>query len=412
MFVSDIFIPCGDGVKGLSEKLVIFVEPEYSEALDDFIQKNYRSISRRYTSQGLQFIYLPRLAEEVGSQAMQYIGNSQGWQNSPIECFREIIPDEVLHRIFKPCLVHYVPNKGGFYVAFFDVSSNNPDVFDAFLKLNAFIYAQRPHFEQELYSLDSSAIHDEKLCEGSEHFVDDDIHNIAFPNRRARSNRYERQKEDICYANVESDLLCGCGLPDGVEEEEKWEIEEESFEEIEGAILDKENKDLIRQVRALMRQLERRGISMTMLMKLSQGIQKPEPLVVEDGDIYLGHKSKDTLVKLTPLDKAFYILYLRHPEGIAFKGAVDYKDELLRIYRVLATRGKMSDHQNTITNFIDPTRDLMSVSASHIKNAFNARLAPELAKHYLLQGKAGELRRIVLDHNLIRWNDHWLNSQI
>ena len=57
----------------------------------------------------------------------------------------------------------------------------------------------------------------------------------------------------------------------------------------------------------------------------------PQLVVTEDYKIVLAD-GKNTEVKMEPLVRAVYLLFLRHPEGIVFKELPDYRQELKMIY--------------------------------------------------------------------------------
>ena len=57
--------------------------------------------------------------------------------------------------------------------------------------------------------------------------------------------------------------------------------------------------------------------------------QKGDMMVESGSGIFLYRGS----VKLAPLDKALYLLFLRHPEGINFSYLPDYREELMEIYK-------------------------------------------------------------------------------
>ena len=65
----------------------------------------------------------------------------------------------------------------------------------------------------------------------------------------------------------------------------------------------------------------------------------------------------DIEVKLEPLVKAVYLLFLRHPEGIIFKELADYRDELLNIYKRLKPMGL---NKRTIQSIEDVTNPLLN----------------------------------------------------
>ena len=58
----------------------------------------------------------------------------------------------------------------------------------------------------------------------------------------------------------------------------------------------------------------------------------PQLVVTEDYRIMLADEA-DTEVKMEPLVKAVYLLFLSHPEGIVLKCLPDYRKELTQLYR-------------------------------------------------------------------------------
>ena len=67
---------------------------------------------------------------------------------------------------------------------------------------------------------------------------------------------------------------------------------------------------------------------------LSSLIETERPLlqlaISKDYRLYLGEQRME--VRMEPLVKAVYLLFLRHPEGIIFKDLPDYRQELTKIY--------------------------------------------------------------------------------
>ena len=64
----------------------------------------------------------------------------------------------------------------------------------------------------------------------------------------------------------------------------------------------------------------------------------PQLIVTEEYKVLLAD-GRDTEVKMEPLVKAVYLLYLKHPEGIIFKHLPEYRRELTRIYESLRPWG-------------------------------------------------------------------------
>ena len=96
-----------------------------------------------------------------------------------------------------------------------------------------------------------------------------------------------------------------------------------------------ESRQLVKEVMERIAKLRELGISVAVLEQLIHQEEKLSRLVItKDYDIYLPdyHNME---IKMAPLSKAVFFLFLRHPEGIIFKHLPDYHDELLGIYSQL-----------------------------------------------------------------------------
>ena len=109
-------------------------------------------------------------------------------------------------------------------------------------------------------------------------------------------------------------------------------------------------------------------------------------------------------IKMYPLAKAVYLLYLKHPEGIAFKCLADYKNELLYIYKCISKRIRIDDMERSITGVTNPTYNTINEICSCIKAAFLKHLGNNTAQHYFITGKKGKKKKIALNENLIYWD--------
>ena len=97
-----------------------------------------------------------------------------------------------------------------------------------------------------------------------------------------------------------------------------------------------ESRQLVKEVMERIAKLRELGISVAVLEQLIHQEEKLSRLVItKDYDIYLPdyHNME---IKMAPLSKAVFFLFLRHPEGIIFKHLPDYHDELLGIYSQLS----------------------------------------------------------------------------
>lgn len=106
-------------------------------------------------------------------------------------------------------------------------------------------------------------------------------------------------------------------------------------------------------------------------------------------------------VKLTPLPKALYLLFLRHPEGILLKHINDYRQELIEIYNRITNRTDQQEVDNSINALLDCTNNSINEKCSRIKEAFLNKLDDSIAKHYYITGERGMPKRVILPSDLI-----------
>ena len=108
-------------------------------------------------------------------------------------------------------------------------------------------------------------------------------------------------------------------------------------------------------------------------------------------------------IKMEPLVKAVYILFLKHPEGIIFKEMTDYRDELLEIYKRLKPLGLSKRTIQSIEDVTNPLLNSINEKCARIRSAFIKELDESLAKNYFVTGERGEAKKVVLPRDLILW---------
>lgn len=108
-------------------------------------------------------------------------------------------------------------------------------------------------------------------------------------------------------------------------------------------------------------------------------------------------------IYMTPLVKAVYLLFLRHPEGIIFKHLMDYRDELKGIYNKVKGKRGMFTLNKSIDAVTDPTKNSINEKCARIREAFVTKFDERLAKHYIITGERGEPKRITLPPDMIIW---------
>ena len=111
----------------------------------------------------------------------------------------------------------------------------------------------------------------------------------------------------------------------------------------------------------------------------------------------------DIEVKMEPLVKAVYLLFLKHPEGIFFKGLTDYREELLDIYKKLKPMGLNKRTIQSIEDVTNPLLNAINEKCARIRSAFVKEFDESLAKNYFVTGERGEAKKIALPRDLVIW---------
>ena len=111
----------------------------------------------------------------------------------------------------------------------------------------------------------------------------------------------------------------------------------------------------------------------------------------------------DIEVKMEPLVKAVFFLFLNHPEGIIFKELADYREELLNIYKKLKPMGLNKRTIQSIEDVTNPLFNSINEKCARIRSAFVKEFDEGLAKNYYITGERGEAKKIALPRNMVIW---------
>ena len=111
----------------------------------------------------------------------------------------------------------------------------------------------------------------------------------------------------------------------------------------------------------------------------------------------------DIEIKMEPLIKAVYLLFLKHPEGIVFKELTDYREELLDIYKGLKPMGLSKRTVKSIEDVTNPLQNSINEKCARIRSAFIKGFDEGLAKYYFVTGERGEPKKILLPRDLVVW---------
>ena len=135
--------------------------------------------------------------------------------------------------------------------------------------------------------------------------------------------------------------------------------------------------------------------------KLKNQIKLSKLTITKDCSIILSDYNQE--VKLEPIVKAVYLLFLNHPEGIAFKCLPDYRKELADLYQKIKPYGLTDRAIRSIEDVTNPLLNSINEKCSRIRAAFLPLVDASLLDQYIIIGKSGEEKKIALPRNLVVW---------
>jgi hypothetical protein len=135
--------------------------------------------------------------------------------------------------------------------------------------------------------------------------------------------------------------------------------------------------------------------------KLKHQIKFSRLTITKDGAVMLTDYNKE--VKMEPLTKAVYLLFLKHPEGIAFKELPDFRKELAECYNRIKPYGLNDRVIKSIEDVTNPLLNSINEKCSRVKAAILAEVDTSLADQYYITGRGGEKKRVTLPRKLVIW---------
>ena len=389
---------------------IIYVESSYNEVVNKFIVDNYEHIRYECTSHGLEFCYLPKLIEEVGTEALFYnvpyaktkadtIGSDYLLQFMAKSGNKELIPPSLLYLYDDAEVSEEVVEFKAMSITDQDEIPTLEDIFRMRLEeifgeayrvqeRISFEIGNGPRFSKEIpdehkggnirFSIDRAFPPEEKRLEGSEQ--EEEYNKAPSPERSGIKKKIHDTFNSI--------KKC---LTD--QEEEHEYVADEKF--------DDESKQIVKDVKEKVEQLKLRGINFVTILQL---IMEEEPLsrlvITKDFRIFLPDYN-NMEIEMTPLPKAVFILFLRHPEGIVFKWLPDYREELKEIYLKMKPAGWTAAVEQSIKALTDPYNNSINEKCARIREAFVGKFKEHLAENYFVTGKRGEAKKITLPRELV-----------
>ena len=162
-------------------------------------------------------------------------------------------------------------------------------------------------------------------------------------------------------------------------------------------------EDLMEEIKERVLKLRQRGVAEHILEELIHPDDKPSRMVITKDYRILLPDFNNMEIKMEPLVKAVYLLFLNHPKGLLFKHLPDYRKELTKIYMNLRPAGLSDRAIQSIEDVTNPLLNSINEKCARIRGAFLREFDDHIARHYYIDGLRGEPKKISLDRDLVTW---------
>ncbi|MBR5651795.1 MAG: hypothetical protein IKW93_06235 [Bacteroidales bacterium] len=333
---------------------IIYVENEYDPVINEYISMHYKELCRQFNSKDLKFNYLPKLCnQDVPKEVLQYMFPhfqlNKDFSQKTINA-ETLKPHLLKGVILGPALIHFLPEE------------ENPSDY-------CFSYCPL---------VPDSAV---PLSDQFEWYIS------------TVSRYYYDGKPRYSLVPPQGDEVADACFNDG--------DADSSSEYSPYMQMDPETTMLVKEIRDRINELRKRGFQMGLLRDLIEEQPTLSRLVIDkDFRIFLPDYNNMEII-MSPLPKAVYLLFLKHPEGIVFKQLHDYYPELLDIYKRISNRVVEKKILKSINDITDPTKNSINEKCTRIREAFLKQFDYVYARHYFITGKRGEPKRITLPRELV-----------
>lgn len=168
---------------------------------------------------------------------------------------------------------------------------------------------------------------------------------------------------------------------------------------------EKDIESLGLEIREKAEALKKKGLTPLAISQMI-GPMESEPfgLIVDENLRLWLDNPEHTEVVLSPIHKAVYLLFLKHPEGIRFKDMAQYREELEGYYTRITHRNDLESVRATIERLISPFNNSMNEKCARIKSVFAKIVPEEMVIWYAIEGERGEKKTIDLPRRLVKWD--------
>ena len=359
-----------------------------------YVDENYALIEAQFKRKGLEFVFLPRTTRELNITELYKYFRPDASENEILHYQKGFIPEDMLNYLIESCPDSYNMPFG--LLRYTGFKNNIGYIFNytpVFCEEQWFAPQYRNQLEMNLYNQLEYYLHYNAGSTYSERLA------VECPKSRGLVSRSCVRES----AMPES--------ADFLTDEDSWDSMPMKGSKAELCLADEnfstEVMSLLGEFQRIAVELRKRGVWELVINRMFQPTQKLSRLLIRNNRIFLPDYN-NLEIKMTPMAKAVYFLFLRHPEGIVFKYLPDYRDELRKIYASVSRYDDKDRMERSIMDVIDPMKNTINENTSRIRRAFVEQFDESLARNYFITGERGEAKKVVLPRYLVVWEQHLL----
>ena len=168
---------------------------------------------------------------------------------------------------------------------------------------------------------------------------------------------------------------------------------------------EREIEEILKNIQTNVGKLRLMGVALGAIHEFIDELEPLSPLVItEDLRIFLPQYN-NIEIELSAQRKALFFLFLNHPEGIVLQRLEDYHNEFVNYYKQTNNGVLTPKMEESIKKLEEYGNNQVNVLITRIREAFCLKFDERLARNYFISGERGQLYRIPLDRDLVKWEE-------
>ena len=159
-------------------------------------------------------------------------------------------------------------------------------------------------------------------------------------------------------------------------------------------MMDEDAASIAAQIKTLLRQLRIKGVTDKEIDTLLAEDNKPGRAYVDTTGMLVLPDEGNVKIRLTPMERTLYILFLRYPEGINADELWRYWDELCDIYGSQTVYDDKDLIEYAVEGICDEEKVTWYTNVSRIKRKVSEKLGKRAAEQYIIRRGTDGLYRI------------------